>query len=435
MSSAQPPRFRHLRIRVAAVTTAVVGILYVLIGGVVLGLVRHDLTSAIDRRLTDTVAALQSQGDVASVIAGGALEPDTDRDGHRFEAPILVWVAAANGTVAASDATAELPLADRRVTSPVDATISGTALRIAGGPVGGGWVAVGQTTSEVTNALATVVLAEALIGPVLLIAVFLGAWAVGRRVAAPIERAHAQQLDFTADASHELRTPLTVIEAEATLAIRSARVGSAQRQALERIRHESQQMGRLVDDLLWLARLDAAPAPPDVVPIDVGTLATTTAERFRAVCEQRGLTLAWRVTGSPSPVINAPGEWLARLVSVLVDNAVKYSPPGGEVRVGVSVRAGRVHLAVEDTGPGIPAEDRQRVFDRFHRATDDSSGAGLGLAIASAIVRGTGGRWEIGEAPGGGARMAVSWARSGGRTFTGRSVEQIAGLEADREGG
>lgn len=416
-------------------TTAVVAILYVLVAGVVLVLVRQNLTAAIDRRLTDAVAALQSQGGVANVIAGGALEPDTDRDGRRFEAPILVWVVAADGKVAASDATAELPPADRRVTAPVNETISGTALRIAGGPVAGGWVAVGQTTSDVTNALGTVLLAEAVIAPVLLLAIFLGAWAVGRRVAAPIERAHARQLDFTADASHELRTPLTIIEAEATLAIRSARKGSGTLQALERIRDESQHMGRLVDDLLWLARLDAAPAPPDAVPIDLGTLATTTAERFRAVCEQRGLTLASRVTGSASPVINAPGEWMARLVSVLVDNAVKYSPPGGAVRVGVSANAGRVRLAVEDTGPGIPTKDRQRVLNRFHRATDDAGGTGLGLAIASAIVRGTGGRWEISEAPGGGARMAISWVRAGGRAYAMPSVEQLAGRDGEREAG
>jgi signal transduction histidine kinase len=172
---------------------------------------------------------------------------------------------------------------------------------------------------------------------------------------------------------------------------------------------------------------------PDAVPIDVGALATTTAERFRAVSEHRGLNLASRVTGTSSPVISAPAEWLARLVSVLVDNAVKYSPPGGEVRVEVSTVSGRVRLAVEDTGPGIPAEDRQRVFDRFHRATAQPGGAGLGLAIANAIVRTTGGRWEIGEARGGGARMAVSWTRTGRRAYAGRSFEQSTGLGADQD--
>ena len=192
-------------------------------------------------------------------------------------------------------------------------------------------------------------------------------------------------------------------------------------------------MGRLVRDLLWLARFDAAPADPETAPVDIGALAMTTAERFRAICEQRGLRLVTRVTGASSPVITAPAEWLARLVSVLVDNAVKYSPPGGTVSVEVSTAAGRVALAIEDTGPGIPAAERDRVFDRFHRATDEPGGAGLGLAIADAIVRGTGGRWEIGDAPGGGARMAVSWARTAGGIYAARSLEQSAGLEAGQD--
>ena len=278
-----------------------------------------------------------------------------------------------------------------------------------------------------------VLLAETVIAPVLLLTVFFGSWAIGRRVAAPIERARRRQLDFTADASHELRTPLTVIEAETSLALSSAREPGADQQALERINDETQHLGRLVRDLLWLARFDAAPPAPGVAPVDIGTLATTTAERFRAISEQRGLRLVTRVTGTSSPVITAPAEWLARLVSVLIDNAVKYSSSGGTVSVEVSTDAGRVRLAVEDTGPGIPASERDRIFDRFHRATDEPGGAGLGLAIADAIVRGTGGRWEIGDAPGGGARMAASWTRTSGGIYAARSLEQSVELGGDQD--
>jgi signal transduction histidine kinase len=160
----------------------------------------------------------------------------------------------------------------------------------------------------------------------------------------------------------------------------------------------------------------------------------TTAERFRSISEGRGLRLVTRVTGTSSPVITAPAEWLGRLVSVLLDNAVKYSNPGGTVSVEVSTEAGRVRLAVQDTGPGIPASDRDRIFDRFHRATDEPGGAGLGLAIADAIVRGTGGRWEIGDTPGGGARMAASWTRTGGGAYAARSLEQSVEMGGDQDG-
>ena len=434
MTSRPTLGFRHLPIRVAATTTVVVAVLYFLVAGVVAAIVRQNLIGAIDGRLIGAVSTIQSRGVGSDVLASGRPgDSDADGDARRFAAPILVWLIGSDGNIAGSDAAAELPASDRHVSAPVDARVSNTDLRIAGGPIGSGWVAVGQTTADVTRALQTVILAEAAIAPGLLLAVFFGSWAIGRRVAAPIERARRRQLDFTADASHELRTPLTVIEAETSLALSSAREAVADQAALEHIRDETHHLGRLVRDLLWLARFDADPAAPDVAPVDLGTLATTTAERFRAVCEQRGLRLVSRVTGTSSPVISAPAEWLARLVSVLVDNAVKYSPPGGTVSVEVSTDAGRVRLAIQDTGPGIPAAERDRVFDRFHRATDEPSGAGLGLAIADAIVRGTGGRWEIGDAPGGGARMAASWTRTTGGTFAARSLEQSVGLGADQD--
>ncbi len=92
-----------------------------------------------------------------------------------------------------------------------------------------------------------------------------------------------------------------------------------------------------------------------------------------------------------------------------MDNACRHAGPGGQVRIGVTVRGPRITLAVEDSGPGIPADQRPRLFDRFSRATEQGSGAGLGLAIGDSVVRSTGGRWEVGDSPLGGARLAVSW--------------------------
>ena len=112
-----------------------------------------------------------------------------------------------------------------------------------------------------------------------------------------------------------------------------------------------------------------------------------------------------------SLVVTAPPEWLDRLLGVLLDNACKYSPEGGTVTVSVAAERSRIALTVDDAGPGIPEAERARIFDRFHRATDSTGGAGLGLAIADAIVRATGGQWRVGAAPAGGARMTVSWPR------------------------
>ncbi|HEU4571997.1 MAG TPA: HAMP domain-containing sensor histidine kinase, partial [Candidatus Limnocylindrales bacterium] len=159
--------------------------------------------------------------------------------------------------------------------------------------------------------------------------------------------------------------------------------------------------------------------------------------RFAAIAETRRLRLAVTATGS-EPIVAAPPEWLDRLLGVLVDNACKYSPDGGTIAVAVDAHGGRVSLTVDDAGPGIPVGERARIFDRFHRATDARSGAGLGLAIADSIVRATQGRWSVGDSPAGGARMSVAWpaafpgaraARRGERTRAGnvRPADQAAG--------
>jgi len=254
--------------------------------------------------------------------------------------------------------------------------------------------------------------------------VFLGAVAIGRRVATPIEQARVRQMEFTADASHELRTPLSVIEAHTSLALASERSVEWYRNAFSRIDRESQRMRRLLDDLLWLARFDVAQGQPHAEPIDLAVLAAQNADRFGIVAQNRKLALTVEVSPGAT-VITAPPEWLDRLLGTLLDNACKYSPEGGSVRVTVAPDGPRVRLSVDDSGPGIPEEERPRIFDRFHRATsaatNKAGGAGLGLAIADSIVRATNGRWRIAASPSGGASMSVSWPR----TFAGRSEGSV----------
>ena len=165
--------------------------------------------------------------------------------------------------------------------------------------------------------------------------------------------------------------------------------------------------------MLWLARFDSAGGLPEAEPVDVKVLAAQTADRFGAVAEARGQTLTIdRDAGDEDAIVTASPELLDRLIGVLLDNACKYSPEGGSLSVRVTAEKRRIRLTVDDSGPGIPAAERARVFDRFHRATDVPGGAGLGLAIADAIVRVTGGRWQIGTSPAGGASVSVSWPRS-----------------------
>ena len=408
MTATRPHDVRRLSIRVALTATGLVALAYLVVAVAVVVLVTRNLTGQIDDRLVQNLSHVQGpfQG-------GGHFEPPPpDRPGALYGPQLLVWTVKADGDVIMPTTSYPTLSPDLlHVAGPQTATVGGIEVRIAGRAAGDDYVVVAQTLDSVAQAQSTLILAELLIGPLLLVAVFVGAVAIGRRVATPIELARQRQLEFTADASHELRTPLSVIEAQTSLALSAARTETWYQSAFERVDLESQRMRRLLDDLLWLARFDATQAQPDAEPVDVGVLAAQTADRFGVVAEARHLTLDLRIP-TDSLVVTAPPEWLDRLLGVLLDNACKYSPEGGTVTVGVASERNRIALTVDDAGPGIPEAERARIFDRFHRATDATSGAGLGLAIADAIVRATGGQWRVGEAPSGGARMAVSWPRA-----------------------
>ncbi len=420
MTMAHLPGVRRQSIRVALAATAVVAVAYVLIGAGVVALSTRDLTSQLDARLMEAFGRIPSSaqlpsGDGTTGGTGGpAVNPGRD-PGRPFDAPVLIWRVAADGTATPLDSSSPaLPADLTRVVGPQSAAIDGNDMRIAGRQVGSAYVVVAQSTSQITDAQKTIVFGWLLIAPFLLGAVFVGAVIVGRRVAEPIEAAHRRPLDSTADASHELRTPLSVIEAHTSLALAQERDAGWYRTAFTKVERESQRMRRLLEDMLWLARFDAAAEPPPSGPIDLGVLVAQAVDRFGAVAETRHLRLAVHPPSEPI-VVHASAELVDRLIGVLVDNACKYSPEGGAVEVSVGMEAGRAFVAVDDAGPGIPEEERPRIFDRFHRSVSTGTqpgGAGLGLAIGDAIVRATGGRWGIGSSPAGGARFTVSWGRS-----------------------
>jgi two-component system sensor histidine kinase CiaH len=383
VSATALPTVRRSSIRVALAAAGVVAILYFAVSVAVLTIVQRNLTDQIDARITSSFVRLPHDGPPD----GEPYEaPPPERLGG---APVILWEIDSSGAVRTASSNPSLPAEDRTVTSPTTATIAGINLRIAGQTVGDDYIVIGQSLEPVAETSATVILAEVVIAPILLGIVFLGAVTIGRRVAAPIEASRQRQLDFTADASHELRTPLAVIEAHTSLALAQDRDAGWYRSAFDRIDHESKRMRRMLEDLLWLARFDASKAPPNVEPVDLAVMAAQTVDRFGAIAETRNLQIDLRAPAGGA-VIAAPPEWLDRLLGVLLDNACKYAPDGGHVAVTVAVDGSRVALTVDDSGPGIPEAERTRIFDRFHRATDRQGGAGLGLAIADAIVRATG---------------------------------------------
>ena len=397
-----------LAIRVAMAASAIVGVAYVVIAVVVLTFVTNNLTAEIDNRLSQALAPVPAKP--GSDQPFGQAGPSD----HPFGVPVLMWRISPDGSmVSQNTSNIALPAAYDHVAGPQTVSISGVDVRIEGAARGDDYVVVGETMEGVVQTQSTLIAAEVGIGCTLLIVVFLGSVAIGRRVATPIEKARQRQLEFTADASHELRTPLSVIEAQATLARARQRDPAWDAAAFGRIDVELKRTRRLVDDMLWLARFDSTGGQPEAEPVDVRVLAAQTADRFGAVAETRGQQL--EVLPGPADddaIVTAPPDWLDRLVGILLDNACRYSPDGGSVLVHVTAEGRRVRLTVDDSGPGIPEDERGRVFDRFHRATDQPGGSGLGLAIADAIVRATGGKWHIGTSPAGGASISVSWPRS-----------------------
>ena len=269
----------------------------------------------------------------------------------------------------------------------------------------------GESLAEAEHVEAVVGRAEVVAGPTLLLAMCFGALAIGLMASRPVEQARRRQLEFTADASHELRTPVAVIEAEVGLALSSPRDGASYRSTLARVGTEGDRLRGIVEDLLFLARFDAKLPTPGDDAVDLVTLAEACVLRFAAVAEAKDIRPS-AVSADPGPIlIGAPPALVDRLCGVLLDNACRYAGAGGSVRVLVSATGHLASLAVEDSGPGIPAEQRPFLFDRFRRGSEGGQGAGLGLAIADAVVRSTGGKWRVADAPAGGARMEVLWRR------------------------
>jgi len=413
-ASAGVARVRREARRVALGATLLALAVYLLACTLADLLVVDHLNGSIDARLAGRLISLtHGLPRHLSPQKSSQTELSTGSGGDLDDAPLLAWFVPAGATRAQPLESDEpiLPRSALHVGRPTTAVVDGRTFRLDGTVIRTGRLVVATSTREAMSVRNTLFVIEGALAPILLLALFVAASIIGRRAATPIEQARLRQLEFTADASHELRTPLSVIEAEIGLALSTQRSATGYRSALERVAGESRRLRSIVDDLLWLARLDAMPDNPPHEAVDVVSLATVCADRFRALAQRDGLTISTAEEGSLPAIILAPADWLDRLVSVLLDNACRYAGVGGLIDVTVSRTEDRVTLTVDDNGPGIPEEQRDEIMERFHRASDVPGGAGLGLPIANAVVRATDGEWSITTAPNGGARIQASWPR------------------------
>lgn len=215
---------------------------------------------------------------------------------------------------------------------------------------------------------------------------------------------------FTADASHELRTPLTALRSVGEVALRDRHDAAAYRDAIGSMLEEVDRLTHLVESLLLLTRADSGAARATRETIDVAAVVREVVEHVRALADEKAQTIETDLTAALS--VHADRLILRQAVVNLLDNAIKYTPPRGVIRVRAAPTAdGNVVLEVSDTGPGIPPEEQTKVFERFYRIDKararELGGAGLGLAIAKWAVEANGGRIELESEPGRGSTFRI----------------------------
>jgi signal transduction histidine kinase len=221
-----------------------------------------------------------------------------------------------------------------------------------------------------------------------------GGWFLVRKSTRPVERSMEHMRRFMADAAHELRTPLTVVRTRADVALQQDRQPAEYASALRAIADDAERLGHIVDDLLTLARADAGQRPIDREPVYLDDIALDAADAANVVALAKGVSLF--IDAFEEAVVDGDRGLLRQLVMILLDNAIKFTPPGGTVHVAVGASDGRAALTVDDSGAGIPADQLPHVFERFYRgdparsrestAHGTGDGAGLGLSIARWIA-------------------------------------------------
>lgn len=294
--------------------------------------------------------------------------------------------------------------------SLVETTIGSVAVRVLSEPVqvaGHTYVIqiVGDRTAE-QRLLSTLLLILGLGGLGAVVLAVAGGWLYARRAVVPIRDSLRRQREFAADASHELRTPLTILRASLEDLKRNAdRPVSEVGAAVDDMSAEVEHMAELVDDLLLLARADSGVAELQHLPTDLADVAAAALGELSGLASEHSAALG--LDAEPTTVSGDPSR-LRQLVAILVDNAIRHGRSPVQVDVSVHRDGQQALLCVEDSGPGIRAEDLPHVFDRFWRASDAPPGGnGLGLAIASWIAERHGGSITVGNRPEGGARFEV----------------------------
>jgi signal transduction histidine kinase len=280
-------------------------------------------------------------------------------------------------------------------------------------------VQVGRSLSEQDRQLTQLGIVLFTTGTVGLVLAALGGLLVAGRALRPIRESFSRQRAFVADASHELRTPLTIIRGNAEMLELNAtgRLDDEDRRGLQEIVGQAVYMEQLMSDLSLLARMDESQLALRIEPVEIAGVVRGAGNAALTLGASKNLVVD--AIAPPGMVVEGDRVRLQELLLAVVDNAVRHTPEGGRIVI-VAQDGDSPTISVADSGPGIPLEHLERIFDRFYRADEarshDGGGTGLGLSVAQAIAKAHGGRMTAENAAAGGAvfTLHLPGAKQGG---------------------
>ena len=405
---------RQLTLWYAGLFTLVLGLL----GGGLFVAISHQMSRRLDASLDAATAALMRAARIREVEragAGGAVVDAVDE--LHIPGRTLYLLDATARPIKPSQApdwirgAAGKAIAQEQLYRDLD--VDGRELRIHAqrftGSTGTVYVAVAVADRvELEDQYTLLIEAFAVAGLVGMLLAAGGGYVLIRKSTAPVERSMDQMRRFMADAAHELRTPITLLRTRAEVAAGQDREATRDAATLQAIEREATRLGEITGDLLTLARADAGEWPVAREALYLDDAAAGAVEAARTLAEHKRVVM--EVGTFEEAKILADPALVRRLLLIVLDNAIKFTPSGGRVRLDVSAQDGRAAVVVSDTGIGIPAEQLPHVFERFYRgdpARREAEGAGLGLAIARWIADVHGARIDVGSQPGVGTRVTL----------------------------
>ena len=417
-------RLIRLRLRLTIWYVATLGLIIVLLGAGLFAVITYQISQQLDDSLRDATMELVraarirelEQGSVRGHLIDAVDElniPDRvlyllDLNGQPVKpAKVDAWI-----TQAARQAGRTGQITLQRDTRD-DKTLRLHAIRfkLASGQH---LVAVAVADQEeLEDRYADLIAAFVAIALLALVLVAGGGFLLVRKSTAPIERSMEFMRRFMADAAHELRTPITILRTRAEIALQQPRDTANYVSALRGIEAEARRLGGIVDSLLVLARADTGERQIEKQRIFLDDIAIDAAGAAQVVARQKNVEIT--VDDFEEAPIEGDAALIRQLAMILLDNAVKFTDPGGEVHVSVATPDGAPTFSVDDTGIGIRQDELSRVFQRFFRgesARSRTDGAGLGLSIASWIAREHGATISLKSEPGKGTKVVVTFPRA-----------------------